>query len=138
MTRVNIIAPSELYDQHLMAEFREIQHVGPALQRSLNRKTTPFDKKEIPKKYTLNKGHVTFFYDKGLYLCNRFNKIRLELIRRGFNINTKTQFNIANFPEDGFRNDWTPTEEEIQINVERIMKRLNEKKDFYTKREYIV
>lgn len=135
MTRINIIHPSELYDQHLMAEFREIQHIGPSLQRSLNRKK-PFTKDEIPKKYTLNNGHVKFFYDKGLYLHNRFLLLRTELLNRGFNINLETEFKTKLFPI-GFFNNWSPDEDEIKINVERIQRRLNEKPNFYKKTKKI-
>lgn len=126
---------SELFDQHLMAEFREIRHVGPALQRSLNSKAG-LSKTDIPKTYTLNKGHVKFFYDKGIYLYNRFDKIREELIKRGFNINLDTKFDIKLFPKE-YRNDYTPTDSEIAINVQRIEQRISEKPNFYKKTGYV-
>ena len=59
MTRINIIHPSELTDQHLIAEYRELFMVGSSLQRSL--KSPSWNPNKIPKKFTLNKGHVTFF-----------------------------------------------------------------------------
>ena len=74
MTRINIIHPSELTDQHLIAEYREIFMVGSALQRSLKSKN--WDVKSIPNKFTLNTGHVKFFYDKGKYLSERYDSIR--------------------------------------------------------------
>ena len=52
MTRINIVEPSELTDQHLIAEYREIFMVGSSLQRSLKSKN--WNPKSIPKKYTLN------------------------------------------------------------------------------------
>ena len=52
MTRINIIPVSELYDQHLIAEYREITMVPAALDRTL--------KSKIAQQYTLNKGHVYF------------------------------------------------------------------------------
>lgn len=132
MSRINLIPPKDLYDQHLMAEFREIRHIGKALQRSLNRKKTPFNKNEIPKKFKLNKGHVKFFYNKGYFLHKRFIEIKQELLNRNFNINKNTKFNNQDFPKD-FYNDWSPTKEEIKISMCRINKRLNEKKNFYKK-----
>ena len=38
MTRINIISPSELTDQHLVAEYREIFMIGSALQKSLKKR----------------------------------------------------------------------------------------------------
>ncbi len=75
MTRINIVNPDELTDQHLVAEYREIFMVGSSLQRSLKSKNWEKTLANIPKKYTLNKGHVTFFYDKGKYLCKRYDSL---------------------------------------------------------------
>ena len=72
MTRINIIPVSELHDQHLIAEYREITMVPAALNRTLNSKTGLIREK-ISKRFTLNNGHVYFFYDKGLYLDKGFN-----------------------------------------------------------------
>ena len=60
MTRINIIPVSELYDQHLIAEYREITMVPAALNRTLKSKIG-LDKNKISQQYTLNKGHVYFF-----------------------------------------------------------------------------
>ena len=68
MTRINIIDPAELHDQHLVAEYREIFMVGSSLQRSL--KSANWDPKNIPVSFTLNKGHVSFFYDKDCTYLN--------------------------------------------------------------------
>lgn len=35
MTRINLVPPEELMDQHLFAEFREIKMVPKSLRRSL-------------------------------------------------------------------------------------------------------
>ena len=66
MTRINIIPVEDLTDQHLMAEYREIFMIGPALQKSLQSES--WNSNKIPNKFTLGKGHVMFFYDKGKYL----------------------------------------------------------------------
>ena len=39
MTRINIIEPAELTDQHLIAEYREIFMVGGSLRRTLKSKS---------------------------------------------------------------------------------------------------
>lgn len=133
MTRINLINPSELYDQHLMAEYREIQHVPMALQRSLKKKSG-FSKNEIPCKFTLNSGHVKFFYDKGLYLSKRFDMLVQELKLRNFTLQDK-EFKLHLFPE-GFQNDWTPKDDDIAIVRERINEKLRMRPGWYKKTLY--
>ena len=64
MTRINIIPVQELFDQHLIAEYREITMVPAALNRTINSKAG-LKVSKINKPFTLNKGHVYFFYNKG-------------------------------------------------------------------------
>lgn len=129
MTRINIIPPSELMDQHLMAEFREILHVPKSLQRTLRSKAG-LQKERIPQSYTLNTGHVMFFYNKPKYLKNRHNQLKKELIRRGFNINTKKKFPIEDFPPE-LNVDWEPKKEDFVIIRKRIRERILEKVNWY-------
>ena len=82
MTRINLVPPEELSDQHLVAEYREIFMVGSSLQRSLRSPNWEKTKKSIPKQFTLNKGHVKFFYDKGKYLSERYDELIKEMKRR--------------------------------------------------------
>ena len=83
MTRINIISPSELTDQHLIAEYREIFMVAGSLKRTLISKSG-FVESKVPKNFTLNNGHVYFFYNKGKYLYKRYNLIIKEMKSRGF------------------------------------------------------
>ena len=53
MTRINLVPPEELSDQHLVAEYREIFMVGSSLQRSL--KSPNWEKKS----QSLNSSHLT-------------------------------------------------------------------------------
>ena len=64
MTRINIVPTSELADQHLVAEYRELFMVGSALVRTLKSKNAAKTLNSLPEKYTLNTGHVKFFYNK--------------------------------------------------------------------------
>ena len=75
MTRINLVEPGELSNQHLVAEYREIFMVGSALQRSLKSKNWKKIKQNLPKEFTLNVGHVKFFYNKGKYLYKRYRLI---------------------------------------------------------------
>jgi deoxyribonuclease (pyrimidine dimer) len=65
-------------DQHLIAEYREITMVPASLARALSSKNG-LDYKKIPKSYTLNTGHVYFFYDKGFYLSKRYKFLVIEI-----------------------------------------------------------
>jgi len=127
MTRINIIDPSELVDQHLMAEYREIFMVGSALQRSLKSANGVFG---IPTKFTLNKGHVKFFYNKGMYLALRYEELRAELRKRNFNIDETREFKLDQFPDRYFQ-DWSPNDEDRAVIRERLNAKIKEKPHFY-------
>ena len=136
MTRINIVPPTELTDQHLMAEYRELAMVPSALHRSLKTKR-PFQiLKEIPKEYTLNTGHVKFFYDKMGYLQYRFLQLVDELKRRNFSLDEEriervlTQLHSVH---PIFWNMWTPTEKDYNVIRQRIQQRINEKPNWYRK-----
>ena len=128
MTRINIIPVEELTDQHLMAEYREIFMIGSALQISLKSKN--WDPKRIPEKFTLNTGHVTFFYDKGRYLYKRYGEIRKELKKRNFKLDDSRLFKVTQFPTK-YYNDWEPMSEDQEIIRQRIEERIQQKPEWY-------
>jgi len=130
MTRINIIPPSELMDQHLVAEYRELPMVGSALQRSMNSKS--WSKNPLPTTFSLNKNHVRFFYNKGLYLYKRYQELVAEMRRRGMNPDPDRIFKRDQWP-DYLYNDWTPTPEDQAITRERIALRISERPDWYRK-----
>ena len=92
MTRINLVSPSELANEHVFAEWREIKMVPKALARSLRTQSSDKVAKKIPKKFTLNAGHVLFFYDKGSYLRKRYQELTEELEKRGYNFNRDAEF----------------------------------------------
>ena len=115
MTRINCIPPSELTDKHLIAEYRELPRIFKLARLNA----------DIPETYRLGKGHVTFFYNKLLYLQKRQAAIIAECLNRGFNIKyTKPPSLPIDKPE--LCNDWKPTKEAIAINKERINDRLTQ------------
>ena len=130
MTRINLVDPSELSDQHLVAEYREIFMVGSSLQRSLKSKNWEKTLANIPKKYTLNKGHVTFFYNKGKYLYKRYDLLINEMENRGMNPNSDRTFKIEQWPKELF-NDWKPETEDYKIIRARIKEKIEMKPDWY-------
>ena len=128
MTRINIVPVEELTDQHLMAEYREIFMIGSALQISL--KSENWDPERIPDEFTLNTGHVMFFYDKGKYLYKRYKQIQKELTKRNFKLDSTRLFKVTQFPTE-YYNDWEPTKEDQAIVWQRIEERIQQKPEWY-------
>lgn len=114
MTRINLVPAEELMDQHLFAEFREI--------------------KMVPKAYTLNTGHVSFFYDKALYLRKRYALLRAELERRGINFNRDSLLDpdgVFDALDERFRKDYDPTPEALALVRQRIQEKIALKPHWY-------
>ena len=130
MTRINLVDPSELSDQHLVAEYREIFMVGSSLQRSLKSKNWEKTLANIPKKYTLNKGHVTFFYNKGKYLYKRYKLLIEEMKNRGMNPDSERKFKTEQWPDELF-NDWEPEPDDYNVIRARIKEKIEMKPDWY-------
>ena len=118
MTRINSsIKVSSLTDEHLLAEHREIKRLPSIYKKRLESNK---DLSELPKKFTLGKGHVLFFINKGVFTLNRYLDILNECIKRGFNVEDyRDNWQIYNISED-----YKPTENEHQLLVERISTRL--------------
>lgn len=127
MTRINLIDPRELTDNHLIAEYREIRLLTSHLVRSLQ-SSRGVQKSTIPRQFTLNAGHVKFFYDKGKYLHNRYDSLKEEMIKRGFS--PENNFETEKWP-DHLYGDWVPTERDKNIIRERIVLRISQKPHLY-------
>lgn len=109
MTRINAGIPvASLCDEHLLAEHREIKRMP---NTKLN--GTP------PSLFTLGKGHVTFFKDKGVFTLHRYLDILSECLKMGFNV---TDYS-SNW--NGSGSDYVSTEEAKLILKERIITRLS-------------
>lgn len=118
-------------DQHLVAEYRELLMVPGSLKRTLASKNG-YNAKKVSQKYTLNKGHVYFFYNKGLYLEKRYKALIEEMQARGMNPDLSRVFPKEVYPDYLYK-DWEPTEEEMDIARERINLRISEKPSWYRK-----
>lgn len=106
--------------------------IPKALARSLKTQSREKVEKKIPKKFTLNTGHVLFFYDKGAYLKNRYEELTQELLRRNFKINTDAQFDPDGVMEQSpWNGDYTPDDEALAIIRERIAQKIAMKPDWY-------
>ena len=116
MTRINCsILPQELPNKLLLGELHEITRIPRAITKG---KAVI---KDIPKQFTLNKGHVKWFYDKNGYTLRRYNNLRLEAIKRGYNVQ---DFSSAwdGIPKH-LMNDYTPTQKDRELLIERINER---------------
>ena len=131
MTRINLVDPRCLADQHLFAEFREIKMIEPALVRSLSTQERSVVVAKIPPKYTLGAGHVLFFYDKRLYLLKRYKAIRAELRARGVDYNKAADdYSFVNLRRLVSRN-YVPDTEAYLIACRRIVEKLNMRPGWY-------
>jgi deoxyribonuclease (pyrimidine dimer) len=117
MTRINCIPVEDLADQHLFIEYREITRVS-----KLSRGLLDYGK------YALGEGHVKFFYDKGLYLSNRCERLYDELIIRGYNPTKK----LYKPHPISLNDDWEPTKQDKITNLVRLSAKVVEKPTFYT------
>jgi len=136
MTRINLVQPSELTDQHLIAEYREIFMVAGSLRRTLVSKCG-YNESKVPKKYTLNKGHVYFFYNKGKYLHKRYLDLISEMKRRGFSPAEKRKFPDKIFIANDLYNNWVPNNNALLLIRERINQKIQMKPSWYRKTKYI-
>jgi deoxyribonuclease (pyrimidine dimer) len=137
MTRVNLVPAEELTDQHLFAEFRELKMIPKSLARSIRARGLEGVVKMIPAAFTLGKGHVSFFYDKGAYLGDRYERLRIELSRRGVNFDRSSRLDPDGVYSEhhatlaGF---WTPPPEALVLIRERIASRIAMKPAWYRMR----
>jgi len=126
MTRINsAINVQYLTDEHLCAEHREIIRICNNYKLRINKLSN------LPKQFTLGKGHVLFFVDKPLFTLNRYKQIHNECLNRGFNVKDYSDnWNI--FDNELFNNIYIPSDYDKDILIERISTRLlNSKKKYW-------
>lgn len=127
-----MVPPAELYDQHLMAEYRELPMIPAALARTL-RSRKGLTLSEYPKRFTLNTGHVSFFYDKGRYLDKRYAALVRELTRRGFRLDPDRVFPTTVFIDNDLYRDWRPNAAALALIRERLAEKLAMRPGWYRK-----
>lgn len=132
MTRINLIDPKELTDQHLFAEYREITRLFGQVKTALDKHAAATVLAKIPPTYRLGAGHVLFFYDKLAFIEWRYFVLKAEVLARGFNITPKDD--IAYFRKliDGrFYQDYTPDAEAMAASVGRVIEKIHAKPNWY-------
>lgn len=116
MTRINVIPPQELCDQHLLAEHRELTRIPNAIAKG------KFNLLGQPEDYKLGEGHVRFFFNKLTFLKKRYDLLHQECKARGFNVQYIWPSALPMDPTLWL--DYHPTENAIKINRERITLRM--------------
>ncbi|ANA49467.1 endonuclease V N-glycosylase UV repair enzyme [Salmonella phage vB_SnwM_CGG4-1] len=129
MTRINLTLVSELADQHLIAEYRELPRVFGAVRKHVKAGKHPSDFK-ISSTFVLGSGHVTFFYDKLLFLKNRHEEIIAECLKRGFNIKDTSIHDLNDIPNE-WKNDYHPSIWSIQLSQQRLDEKISQKPGWY-------
>ena len=98
--------------------------VGFSLQRSLKSPNWAKTKQAIPKQFTLNQGHVKFFYDKGKYLSQRYDELIKEMKRRDMNQNPLRIVKKEKWPDELYKN-WKPKDIDLKVIRKRIKVKIN-------------
>jgi deoxyribonuclease (pyrimidine dimer) len=114
VTRINVIDPDELTDQHLLAEYRELPR---AVRLALRVRDTAAVL--VPTRYTMGTGHVRFFYTRTDWLVDRHTRIVGELQRRGYSPKY-----VALITPVGPASGWSPDGRDREVNLERLRDRL--------------
>jgi deoxyribonuclease (pyrimidine dimer) len=123
MTRINVIPPDQLTDNFLRAEIFELPRLFPLVCKAAGKGNTV-----VPNTYRLGEGHMRFFYNKLTFLFKRFNALRNEAHKRGIPIVTDPAVDPAYLapqhygPEipSWYWQDYEPTAEAIQLNLDRL------------------
>lgn len=122
MTRINLVDPQYLINDHLMAEYRELPRIFRAVI-VLEQKNVNLRKYKFPRKFRLGEGHMKFFYRRCKWLAERWVTIKEELIHRGYNLDPEyiqlVQYRISVLPAWSW-GEYQPTPEDIYLSMERI------------------
>jgi deoxyribonuclease (pyrimidine dimer) len=116
----------------LVAEYKETTQFLHLVRKRVE-EGHPMD--DLPSAYCLNRGHCKFFYDKGLYIYNRYTSLKEEMERRNLVVNQ----DLYLYNRDRIRaaysselfNDYTPSVEDYTIVIDRIGYRIKEKPHLY-------
>lgn len=128
MTRINLVDPSVLSNKHLMAEYRELPRIFTAVHKLQEKFIFNPLTIGIPSEYCLGTRHMKFFYNKIGWLLHRYDQLYQELIKRDYKVDGEMYLSVVRramkLKKIYFR-PYTPTPEEIYLNMARLCKRSN-------------
>ncbi|MFD1806006.1 pyrimidine dimer DNA glycosylase/endonuclease V [Pasteurella oralis] len=122
MTRINLVPPSDLCDQHLLAEHRELTRIPNAVAKG------KYDLTGQPDDYKLGTGHVRFFFNRLTFLKKRYDLLHQECKARGFDVQYIWPQNLP--IDKKLWLDYQPSEQALKINQARILERMPQKARF--------
>ena len=127
MTRINLLKPEFLCDQHLLAEHRELTRIPNSL---LSGKYSPTGK-HIPTQYVLGTGHVTFFLNKIDFLFERYSLLHQECLNRNFAVTWKFPSLLKISKVNQQYEMYVPTKQDLSLNKARLIERTPRKVLFH-------
>lgn len=119
MTRINLIDPKFLCDQHLLAEHRELTRIPNSI---LSGKYN-LEGKHIPTSYVLGTGHVTFFLNKIDFLFERYLQLHQECLNRNFAVTWKFPSLLKISKVNQQYEMYVPTKKDRSLNKARLIER---------------
>jgi len=129
MTRINLVPPEELTDQHLMREYQELPRIVGLVRKAIHKGRKPSDFKIAPD-YILGSGHVTFFYNKLEFLRKRQLSLIAELLKRQYKIVHQDGLVLSDI-SDEWKRDYAPTENGLMLSRNRIREKILMKPQWY-------
>lgn len=132
MTRINLVDPKILTDQHLFTEYRELPRILNNVRNAISsgKTWTKHYAKNAPRDFVLGTGHMVFFYNRIGFLLKRHQLIVDECIRRGINISHTDGLDASDIP-DAWKNDYNPTASGIELSKQRLNEKIMMKPDWY-------
>ncbi|MFW6026575.1 MAG: pyrimidine dimer DNA glycosylase/endonuclease V [Candidatus Woesearchaeota archaeon] len=126
MTRINLVPPEELSDQHLLAEMRELPRVFTHVRKH------GLKVNKISEEFTLGKGHVLFFTNKLKFLMERYFLLVNEWENRGFNwFYDKEFFYKKNYDLLNVGVEWSPNQKDIELSRQKLQEKIAQKPNYY-------
>lgn len=122
MFRINLIPVQELKKELLLSEFYNIPRVFDLIRRQVAAGRRPTDC-HIPERYSLDKGHLRFFYDKGQWVMNRYDEVKQEMFRRGLIISSAPNKMISDLPPE-WLGDWFPNDDDIRVSLSLVAEKV--------------
>lgn len=128
MTRINVVDPKELTDQHLLVELRELPRMFTYMEKHMVGK-----KYSGPAEYTMGAGHMKFFSNKGKYLYDRMYALYEESVVRGFKFNfDKNSLDFRyKMLDSSLQCGYDVTTEALEVNRKRLAEKLAMRPDWY-------
>lgn len=122
MTRINLVPPKELSDQHLIAEYHELPRVIKQ----------PISILDAPYQYTLGKGHMKWAKLYSAFTMRRYYELYNEMVYRGFKPRYHWQQLYTLWCNEGEDiNFYYPSKQDIEVSRKRLVEKYLLKPDFY-------